>query len=86
MNYEARQGYIPPSSIDALNCRSLFCSNLPSIRRLTQATGNEVMGLQLETVFFGAIAVAYIPLTVWIIKTKHKQVTPYLITIIGSVT
>ena len=62
-----------------------FAATYQAFEELTQATGNEVMGLQLETIFFGAIAVAYIPLTVWIIKTKHKQVTPYLITIIGSV-
>jgi hypothetical protein len=62
-----------------------FVATYQVVGELMGATGTEVMGLQLETIFFAAVAVAYIPLTIWIIKTKHNQMVPYLITIIGSV-
>lgn len=61
-----------------------FAATYQAFGELKQATGNEVIGLQLETVFFAAVAVAYIPLAIWVIKANRKQITPYLIAIIGS--
>ena len=61
-----------------------FAATYQAVGELTQATGNEVIGLQLETVFFAAVAVAYVPLAVWVIKANRKQITPYLIATIGS--
>lgn len=61
-----------------------FAATSQAVGELTQATENEVIGLQLETIFFAAVAVAYIPLAVWVIKANRKQIIPYLIAIIGS--
>lgn len=61
-----------------------FAATYQAVGELTQAAGNEVMGLQLETVFFAAVAVAYIPLAIWVIKANRKHLAPYLIAIIGS--
>ena len=49
----------------------------------TQSVGLP-LGAELQTTLFAVSGAAYIPVGLWILKSKQKNKTPYMIAIVGS--
>jgi len=46
---------------------------------------SEMLATRNEMTFFLIVAIAYIPIALWMLKVKHNNKIPYIIAVVGSV-
>ena len=52
----------------------------------SSASADDIQATRNEMTFFLIVAISYIPITIWMLKVKHNNKIPYIISIIGSAT
>lgn len=57
---------------------------LLQLSQSSNADINDIISIKNEINFFLIVAIAYIPIALWILKVKHNSKLPYIISITGS--
>jgi len=50
----------------------------------TAVSADDIQATRNEMTFFLVVAISYIPIDIWILKVKHNNKIPYIISIVGS--